>query len=405
MATSKVIPVSRFSRIRNDIASERLPADELVDAINVDLDDAGALRRRDGVTPIANLAVDGEDPGNLHSIFAIQPDTLLLRYSDRLGSVVRGTSDFGDVLELASGLSIGTPMSYVSHNGLVYMSDGVYALVTDGREARKWGIDPPLVAAQATGGELPAGTYLVTATYQDSAGRESGALLGVPVDLPSGGGIVVSVPVGGYRNVLVYCTTANGETMYEAAGGWDDGSDIVISGSTLDFQRPLSTLFYGPAPAGDVIAIWRGHAFIAAGNLVYYSAPFGLEWFRGDQFWAFDSAVTMIAPAEDGLYIGTQTQTLWMAGLSPSDMTVVQRHDQGAVKGSQTFLPIMAIKDQQGEHLAPAWLSTEGLCAGLPGGILLNLTEQWKFTAPERAASLFRRRTDGGFQLLSSFIG
>lgn len=418
MADSEVKPLPRFSRIRNNISAERLGDGELVDAVNVDLDDAGAPSLRDGYEPLEFSGLP------VHSLWADGDDCLFRIDAQGFTLLSRMTLDSEGapaITFVCNGLTPGAPMSYAAHNGSVYMSDGAKSLVVND-VVRTWGLPVPEIQVEATGGQLPPGRYLVSATYVDEQGRESGAMPGVEVDLPGGGGILVTIPDAppdGFfaedgeqapttiqRDAfkVVYCTTANGEVLYEAGGTTHGTTTALVSSDTLNFQRPLSTMFYGPPPPGDIVAIWRGHAFIAVGPLVFYSAPFGLEWFRGDQYWQFESAVTMIAPAEDGIYIGTETQTLWMAGMTPEAMTVVQRHDQGAVRGSLTQIPIMALQGREGEYLTPAWLSNEGICAGLPGGTLVNLTEQWRFTAPPRAATLFRRRQNG-FQLITTLSG
>jgi hypothetical protein len=62
------------------------------------------------------------------------------------------------------------------------------------------------------------------------------------------------------------------------------------------------------------------------------------------------------------------------------------------------------LKGMTGEFDIPVWLSPQGVCAGLPGGQLVNLTEQWRFTPPSFGASVFRKR-DSGFQLITTFNG
>lgn len=397
MGTTERVPAPRFTRIRNDIAAERLGEGDLVDAVNVDLDDAGAPRMRSGRTKL----IEATAP---HSLWASAAgDTVLFVEGTSLKRLDAG---FASASTLASGLTARARMSYAEHNGLVYLSNGFEALVYEAGEARRWGIAPPAgLTAGPAGGDLPAGRYLFTATYLDGKGRESGAMPAQYVDLPTGGGFVVTVPESVDDQVIgaiVYCSTANGETLYEAATV--SGATAHVGGRTIDLQRPLTTMFYGPPPAGSDVAIFRGRAYVAAGRYVWYSAPFGLELFRGDEFFGFEDAVTMIAPAEDGIFVGTEQQTLWLAGTAPENMTVVQRHNVGVVRGTLTRVEAGRIKGLSGEFTVPVWLSHEGQCAGLPGGQLFNLTEQWRFSPPAAGASVFRARDDG-FQLITTFHG
>ncbi len=397
MGTTDRVPAPRFTRIRNDIAAERLGEGELVDAVNIDLDDAGAPSLRDGRSRLLTASA----PHSLWSNAA--GDTVLFVEG---ASLKRLDPGFASASTLATGLTERARMSYAEHNGLVYLSNGFESLVYEAGEARRWGIAPPAgLTASLTGGSLPAGRYLFTATYVDGRGRESGAMPAQYVDLPTGGGFIVTVPESSDDQVIaaiVYCSTANGETLYEAAA--ITGTTARIAGAAISLQRPLTTMFYGPAPVGSEVAVYRGRVYIGAGRFVWYSAPFGLELFRGDEFLGLEDPVTMIAPAEDGIFVGTERQTLWLAGASPEDMTVVQRHSVGVVRGTVTRAEAGRIKGLTGEFTVPVWLSTEGLCAGLPGGQLLNLTEQWRFSPPAAGASVFRARGDG-FQLITTFHG
>lgn len=386
-----------FAGIRNDLPAERFSRADLVDAVNVDLDDLGRPFTRDG-------SVRAYEAGlGVHSLWA-DDDVCLFVEGDELRMLDDGLSS---AVILADGLEPGARMRYASHNGVVYACNGFQSLAIEAGEARLWGVMPPMgLSAEPTGGSLPAGRYLFTATYLCAGGRESGALPAEVIDI-AGGGIRVSIPDSDDPQVIgkvLYCSSANGDALYDAGMIPQGVQTIEFSDSSLRLQRPISTLHYGPAPVGTEVAVYRGRTYVAVGNVVYYSAPFGLELFRGDEYFQFDGAVTMIAPAEDGLFVATETQTLWFSGAAPEDMSVVQRHARGAVRGTLTHFDIGKLRDMTGEFLTPAWLSTEGICAGLPGGQLLNLTERWRFTPPAAGASLFRRR-DSGHHLITTFNG
>lgn len=364
-----------FTGIRNDIAPEEFGLGDLADAVNVDIDDEGKPKTREG--SILSFAATG-----VHSLWSGAGIALFVQDGvlyEFLGASARR------LMEVGPGR-----MAYASHAGRVYCTNGNASIVVENGQARRWGIVPPgEIRLAATGGNLPRGKYLVTATYITADGRESGAPRAAEIDAE--GGIIVEVEPSTDPHVvacIVYATTANGETLYEigASGTGSLRYTDAVAG------RPLDSQFFGPPPAGTDVAIYRGVAFVAHGQFVSFSAPFDLERFRPDQYIAFDSAVTMVAATRDGLFVGTERETLWLAGNSPTEVTIEQRHASGAVAGTLAQAPAGDIRGLEGEFLVPTWLSTDGMCAGLPGGVLLNLTPKWSFKPPASGASMYRDR-------------
>lgn len=404
MATTDVAPdvdpfadYPSFAGIRNDLAPERFGLEDLADGVNIDLDDRGRPSLRTGSTQVYAAA------SGAHSLWAsASGDPILFVEGAQLR---RLAPDLATAATIA-GVTPGARLACDEHAGRVYAGNGFEALVIEGGLARRWGIAPPagLIAAP-TAGTLPPGRYLYTATYFALDGRESGARPAEVIDLPDGGGFTVAIPDSDDPQVVakvLYCSSANGDALYEVGIGV--GAGLTFSDSALRLQRPLATLHYGPAPAGTEIAIYRGIAYVAVGSVVWHSAPFGLELFRGDAAFPMPDAVTLVAATEDGIYVGTERETCWFGGDTPETMTVVRRHGAGAVRGTCTKVPASHIKGMTGEASVPVWLSTDGIVAGLPGGTLVNLSEQWRFEAPAAGASVFFR-SPGGSRLLTSFNG
>lgn len=386
-----------FTGIRNDIDPERFGLADLADAVNVDLDDRGRPKRRPGSTRVVTIA------GGAHSLYAPETgDPILFTEGSTLK---RLAPDLATSSALAT-VTAGARRAYAEHAGRVYSVNGFEPLVIENGAARRWGIAPPAgVTAQVTGGQLPAGRYLYTATYLAADGRESGALPAEAIDI-AGGGITVTIPDSDDPQVAAKClyvSTANGEALYEA--GVTAGASVTFSDTTARLQRPITTLRCAPPPASATeIAIYRGTAFVAAGPVVFPSEPFSLEHFRAERCWPLPDRVTLLAPTDDGIYVGTERETLWFGGATVEDMAVVRRHGVGAVRGSLAMVPAGDLKVAQGEAPVPVWLSAAGLVAGLPGGTLVNLSRQWSFEAPPAGASVFFQGANGS-RLITTFNG
>ena len=124
--------LEQFTGLANRVAPEAIPAGALVEALNVDVDDAGRLRRRRGATLV--------QAGGFHSLFAA---------SDEVGYVVKD----GDLCRFSPSAALeviragvgGDPFTYVRVSDRVFARSRTLSLsFADQGPAQDWGI--PLVS-------------------------------------------------------------------------------------------------------------------------------------------------------------------------------------------------------------------------------------------------------------------
>jgi hypothetical protein len=154
-APPQPVTLGTFTGLKNTVNRERLTPAELEIARNVDIDEAGQLRRRRGYTL--------KDPGNWHSVrdiggkvYGVRNGVLGLIQSDFTFSVLTG---------------VGTPpLCYTSVAGDVfYSSENASGVITDEEEITPWG---------HTGGQ---GAWLSPVLQPtETLGAISGKLLGDP---------------------------------------------------------------------------------------------------------------------------------------------------------------------------------------------------------------------------------
>jgi len=133
----------------------------------------------------------------------------------------------------------------------------------------------------------------------------------------------------------------------------------------------LDALF-DPLPLGtDVVQHWRGRMYAAqyfsndAQSAVWFSQPLGYHLFSMDvDFLMVPGRVVMLAPHDDALIIGTDSQILAFDGKS-----VTKLADYGVVPGQHW---------SRDDERILFW-SKRGLCAAMP---LINLTERQVSVAP-----------------------
>lgn len=389
---------SQWRGLRNNVAPESFGRGDLVSALNCDVDDALGIGRRKGYSTVVTSAID-------RSLFA-SGATCLGVGSNSLKQV---NPDWTTTV-LRTGLTATRALSYAAVADRIYWSNGIDLGCVQNGTNRTWGITLPAAPlAVATGGSLPAGKYQIAVTYLRSDGQESGAARAGTIELTTTGGIALSViPVSTDPTVTdkaIYISPVGGETLYRAG---------VIDNSTTDFAirevrmsaSPLLTQFLSPPPAGDHIAYFKGWMLVASGSRLYPSESYAPELFDVRKSIPFADRITMVAPAKDGVWLGSSNQVLHMTGDSPEAWVFRVVAEYGVIPGTLTYGDGELLGDGSaaGEQVA-FFASKRGLCAGLPGGRLTNLTEsRFAYPSMDRGASIVRRHR-GIVQMVTTLQG
>jgi len=340
-----------------------LPPGAVRDALNVDFDRDGHAMRRPGAVPVESGAFhslwqgkhrafcvhDGElcavDGGGVTPIFPL-PSSAPLSYCDLNDrTIVSNPSWIGEVLPDLSVRPLGVP-------------EGALTRVT----------------AVSFGG-LPAGRYAVAASYV--RGAEEGALSPVQfVHVEEGGGIEVELPSPGepVDAVRLYRSWADGEALYRA----DDLPAALTSfamGAGM-LGRAADTQHLRRTPAGSIVRAWHGRLLIGRNRTMYFTEPlrYGLYSARGG-FVQEPSTITMIAPVEGGVFVGTRLGVSFYRGASPSEWTRVRLGASPPVQGTDALMPssVLSSRFEVGDSSDLAiWLSSEGFVIGLPDGSLIQ---------------------------------
>ena len=307
----------KFTGLRNTVTAERLEQGELQTAVNVDIDDAGQLRRRRGYTLAAS--------GNYHSLF--RGDFATFAVKNGVLGVVNP-----DYTHTAIQSGVGSePLAYVQVAENVYFSSSVAS-----------GVIGEDLTVSAWGAVSEAGTWLSpvvnpTATLPAIAGR----LLGAP-------------------------------------------------------------------PMATALTYYNGRIYMAHGKTVWATDLYLYNYVdKTRTFLQFESDVTMLAPVTNGLYVGTTTDVWFLAGSRLEELKRQPMMHYGALPGSALPVPAELVNPQVPNRPQPEsknavlFMSTSGLCVGLDGGMLYNLTQnQVLFPDAVSVAPMFRRQ-DG----INQYVG
>lgn len=355
--------------------------------LNADVTEQGRIVKRDGQEKIISFT-------NGHSMWS-GATCILAMDGTTLKRIVGGTAteieDLGGMV---------TPMYYAEVSDKVYYSNefvnGVFDPDTD--SVSDWGITLPVGPVVTAGnGNLPAGTYHVTFT-QTSGDDISGNGPISKITLTSEGGISISNRPSG---AVVWCTDPNGDQFYRIGE-----TDTIVNIPTVE---PLPSMFCSPPPFVKHLTHAFGRMWGAVGNILYYSEPFHLDWWKlGSSYFEFATNITMVAKVDTGLFIGCEDRTYCLLGTTPEEMHQLDV-GAGAVPGTLTYChDIIELGDtisppEKKHRSVPVWLSLTGIVAGNRVGRLFSLSHgKIRFVPGRKGASLYRNK-DGNFQVLTTF--
>lgn len=319
--------IKQFLGLNNVTDPLRLQDRAQTRADNVNITSAAGITRRKGFQRVV-----AADARNAHA--TADGQRLYLQDDTRILCVLPDMS----TQPVAAGLS-GAPVSWAEFNGSVYFSDpaGSSGVITPANEVLRWRWEaPPQPDVSVAPGALPAGLYRVAYTYLMADGRETGLSLAAEVDLPSGGAIILASPpaIDGLRT-LVYIAPADSTVMQRAGEArdyffWDAGPDSLGAEATTGFTDPL--------PHGvTVLETVAGRIFAAMPmeaddqTAVWFSAPLTPHlWNLERDYFMVPGEVLMLAPAPDGLLVGTDRS---IYHYSPANRALRELADWGVAPG------------------------------------------------------------------------
>jgi len=325
--------IPAFTGINNRAPLDRLPTTEggakaVRDAVNVDLTQAGSFQRRPGFDRVIespacrSLFQDGA-----HLYYASESE--LMRYDGTTSEVV---SPIASVL--ANVCYQPTP------TGLIW-SDSFSIKRTKRNQTQPLSVPEPnpmpSVSAIA-GGALVGGMYAVCFAATASDGRRSAMTEPVFVDVPESGRIRLQMPAL-TRAIEVFVSAPDGSVFYRdrtlPIGTMQQ--DITIAAFS---GEPVVYETMAPLPAGRMLALHNGRLMSASGPVAAYSKPYHYDLYRPNRdYFMLDSAITLLASVEGGVYVATAHETFFLPGPDVATASLNKIANHGAVFGTLTDIP------------------------------------------------------------------
>lgn len=305
----------QFTGSNNIAKPERLPEGAVVEAVNIDFTVGGKAELRAGFKQIRKQE-------NIRALFSMGDDLALVA-ANRLIRV----TEHGDT-ELAV-VSSG-PVAAVWHNGELFVNTMADSFrVSD--QALPWAVHAPSFDLQTTSGNFPAGIYQVAVTAIDS-GVESGCQ---PMVVALGDGQGIRVNVDDNRACRVYCSVANGSTLYYQGIAYQTN---LLAKPVDDTERLVTGSLYRLPFCSHL----ESHQSIIVGahdRFVFYTRPMMPHIHNPESdFLQFSTQVTAIVSVGFGLYVCAD-KTYFITGLGGPEMMQRSVLNFGAIAGTVVKLP------------------------------------------------------------------
>lgn len=166
-------------------------------------------------------------------------------------------------------------------------------------------------------------------------------------------------------------------------------------------DKPFKTIL----PAGNAIAYFKGRLYVFRGNTLWISdvKPYNRTDLRYG-FKQFPAKGVTIAPTIDGIYAATEKAVYWLGGTNPLKMTLRQVSDRPGIDAPVQFVEADRFKGIDFDGIVPVITTIDGISAGLPGGTLLNLTnDRYIMPTGTQGAAMIRIDDYGQFHYVTAY--
>ncbi|MDD2711290.1 MAG: hypothetical protein PHU77_00080 [Simplicispira sp.] len=379
-----MLTFEKFTGINNVLPERRLSGKDLVQATDVDIGLTGEITRRGGYTAVSDLCHKNLWQGSGFMLATC-------------GAALTAIHPSGDRRTIHPALGSDRVWYCNLPDGRTTYSNGLIHGVTDGFSGVERSVPAPesLGAQDTAFGALTAGQYRYFLTYVRLADRLEGPAIGSePLAITDGGLRLDGLPERDGYAVNVYLSGQDGEGAYLA--GTATGRSFEYTGGSAALVLSCRSLGAQPFPVGTITAFWRGRVLTAQGNVLWASraaAPHLADW---RDFKQMPAQITAIQPVDDGVYVGTAQDLVFLSGATWDQLTFRATQRGPVVPGSGVAAPGHHLKLANGVGAGPAMLCIAGgeVVAGFSGGQTESLTVgRYRTTATEVCATF--RDLDG----------
>lgn len=195
--------------------------------------------------------------------------------------------------------------------------------------------------------------------------------------------------------------TVSGKIVGGVAMDW--GAEVSPGQWISPVMRPTETLgavagrLLGAVPMATTLDQYKGRIYLGHEKLLWATELYLYDFVdKTKGFIPFEHDITMIRAVGDGLYVGTTAQLFFLQGTYSDGLKRSIVVDAPVIPGSAVWAPTADVHPQAKngpvpEGTVPMFMTGDGICVGLNGGQVYNLTRgRVVFPAAVGAAALYR---------------
>lgn len=313
----------------------KLKPGDLIEADNCDITDDGIIQRRSGFSLDTSGVWSNLWKGN-----AFQ---LAVKGSDLVNA------DDGTVLHALSAPAARMWFAELPDGRVVYGNGTDCGVINAAGTSRlAWGVPTPSsvgAGANASGGSLPPGEYRYCLTHRRTAdGLQGGAIDSGRITVSGGTLSITGIPTLTGHTTQVWITPTNGAEFYYA--GSTSGTTYSQTSAASRALLCPTRFCKGPEEIDGILpAFWRGRVLVANGEVLYASRPRTTHLFEVKKdFRRMAGTITMLAPVEGGIWVGTTKGLFWLTGDRFDQLAMVRRGEGPVILGSGVKVPGGSLK-------------------------------------------------------------
>jgi hypothetical protein len=173
---------------------------------------------------------------------------------------------------------------------------------------------------------------------------------------------------------------------------------------------PIAGRLLKQPPNATCMTYYNGRLYLSRGRTLWATELYLYNYVDATAgYKLFEADITMLGTVTDGIYVGTKGGLWFLTGPTFAEMKRTWIMDAGVISGSMVDIPgelgnppqVPLMASTQVES-AIMFMTTRGVCIGLDGGRVTNMTET-KYVFPDAvgAAALYRQQ-DGVNQYIAS---
>ncbi|MDR3066371.1 MAG: hypothetical protein LBV05_12830 [Comamonas sp.] len=380
-----------FSGINNVQPELRLSGRDLLQARDVDIGLTGEVMRRLGLTQASE---------DCHKNLWRASGFMLATIGTQL------TAIHPDGTRRVIHPALGTERVWYCNlpDGRTTFTNGLIQGVTDGMVGTQRSLPVPesLGAVDMARGELHPGPYRYHLSYVRLADMLEGPTASSEMVMVAEGGLRLDgLPEREGCAVNVYLSGKDGEGAYLA--GTVAGGSFEFRGNNAALVLPCRTLGAQAFPVGTITAFWRGRVLVAQDDVLWASRPMAPHLADWRDFKSLGAPITAIQPVDDGVYVGTSQELVFLAGTEWEQLAYVPTKRGPVVLGSGVEAPGHRLQLGDGTGSGQAMLCIAGgeVVAGFSGGQTSSLTANRYRTTVSEVCATFRELPGGIPQYLA----